>query len=297
MPAHARHSNKWFVTGATGMLGRQFVSTHGSRCVAMVRDVKGLPCDTVAGDLRDCASTATLIKKIKPEACFHFAACTDLEYCQQHPQEASLVNGKSTAALAAACSTIGARLVYMCTDAIFDGSTGNYSEDDALGPLNVYAETKLEGEKAALSASVRNISVRCNIFGTEAKISRQLKLYDWALSKLKNREAIIGFRDVFFNPLSVTTLSYLVADMVLLDLPGGLWHLGSQPFVSKDQFIRMVARANGLSDDSVTSGLQSETKLRPARPRNTTLRTDKMQRFGFSLPNIETELNITAQAS
>ena len=285
-------SKKWLVTGATGMLGRAFVEKWTSNCVAMVRSKTPLLCDSVEGILAEPRSIAAVIEKVRPSICFHFAACTNLVYCEQNPEYAEQINGNASAFIAKACAEIGARVVYMCTDSIFDGKKGNYAETDPPAPLNSYARSKLSGERATLAASQRNISIRGNIFGTERDPYNALKLYDWAVKSLRAEEPIIGFDDVFFNPVGVETLSEILGKIVQLDLPGGCWHVGTKYPVSKDQFIRLIAKSNGFSDACVTRGLQAHLNLQPARPLNTTLQTLKIEAAGISIPTIESELEL-----
>jgi dTDP-4-dehydrorhamnose reductase len=282
----------WLVTGATGMLGGAFVKKWASNCVAMVRSKTPLPCDTVEGFLAEPSSIAAVIRKVKPTMFFHFAACTNLSYCEQNPYYANQINATASAAIAEACADIGARVVYMCTDSIFDGKKGSYAETDTPAPLNAYALSKLRGEMATLASSERNISIRGNIFGMECEQATSLKLYDWVVKSLRTKEPITGFADVFFNPLGVDTLSDILVKIVRLDLPGGCWHLGAKNPISKEQFIRLVAKSNGLSDACVTRGLQADLNLRPARPLNTSLQTHRIESAGISMPTIESELEL-----
>jgi dTDP-4-dehydrorhamnose reductase len=285
-------SKPWLVTGATGMLGGAFVNKWAHESVAIVRRNALLPCETIEGFLDEPSSIAAIIKKVRPSVCFHFAACTNLAYCEQNPGYADKINVVASSAIAKACADTGTRVVYMCTDSIFDGKKGNYSEADATTPLNSYASSKLRGEQVILASSERNISIRGNIIGTERQHISSMKLYDWAVENLKNQESITGFADVIFNPLGVDTLSEFLGQIVQLDLPGGCWHLGTKNPVSKDQFIRLVAKSNGLSDACITRGLQADLNLQPARPLNTSLQTVKIESAGISMPTIESELDL-----
>ena len=272
------------------MLGRAFVEKWSSNCVAMVRSKARLPCAVVEGFLDEPNSILAVIRKVKPAVCFHFAACTSLSFCERNPDYAGQVNATASAAIAKACADVGARVVYMCTDSIFDGRKRNYAEADTPAPLNVYAQSKLRGELALLASGGRNISIRGNIFGTEREQPASLKLYDWILKNLITQEPIIGFADVFFNPLSVDTLSEVLVKMLQLDVPGGCWHVGTTNPISKDQFIRLIAKINRLSDACATRGMQQDLNLHPVRPLNTTLQTLKIESAGIPMPTIESEL-------
>ena len=297
MNSGIKKTNKpWLVTGGSGMLGRAFVKRWANHCVAMVRKQTPLPCDSVEGILADAGSIAAVVSKVRPSTCFHFAACTNLAFCEENPEYAEQINAVASTAIAASCAENGARVVYMCTDSIFDGIKGNYSETDLPAPLNSYARSKWRGEQATLASSKQNISIRANIFGTESVESDAPKLYDWAVKKLRIQEPINGFTDVIFNPLGVDTLSDHLGKIVQLGLPGGCWHLGTKNPLSKDQFIRIVAKSNGLSDACVTRGLQADLNLLPARPLNTSLQIHKIESSGISMPTIESELELLTKS-
>lgn len=204
------------------MLGGAFVRKWAHRCVAMTRRPTEMPCEQISADFSDCNALQAAIVRAKPEACFHFAACTDLALCEREPALADSVNVQVTRQIARACSQVNARMVYMSTDSVFDGMTGGYSEDDSPQPLNVYAKTKWKGEGEARSASPDHLVVRGNLFGTVRGKSSGLKLYDWALHSLATQTPVTGFTDVVFNPLSVDSLSLILGKMVMARLKGGI---------------------------------------------------------------------------
>ncbi len=276
------------------MLGGAFVNKWANHCVALVRNSVPLTCHLIQADLSEPTSIVAAVKKVRPSICFHFAACTDLTYCEQNPKYAEKINGTATAVLAEICASMGTRVIYMCTDSIFDGKSGNYAETDIPAPLNFYARSKLSGEQATLAASNRNISIRGNIFGTQDRHDSP-KLYDWVVKSLRIQQPITGFADVFFNPIGVNTLSEILAKMVQVNLSGGCWHVGTRNPISKDSFIRLVARSTGLSDGCVTSGSQGHLGLQPPRPLNTTLKTLKLEAVGMKMPTIESELQSIAE--
>jgi dTDP-4-dehydrorhamnose reductase len=277
------------------MLGRAFMGQFADRCVALSRSQPDFSCEWVQGDLNDLLSVEDVIKRTLPSVCFHFAACTDLALCERDPLLADKINWHGAAGVARSCSEIGAKVVFMCTDSVFDGRRGNYAETDTPNPLNHYARSKLLGEQATLAAADTNISIRGNIIGRQGTEHGSPKLYDWALKGLKDRATITGFSDVVFNPLSVASLSSIVATIAERGLPGGIWHVGSLQAVSKEEFIRLVAHANRLGEENVLSGKQKDLDLYPPRPLNTSLKTGKIRRAGIEMPGIESEIELIAR--
>ena len=137
------------VTGAGGRLGRALVAylrAGGSDVVAWSRPEY---------DLEDPRSVATLVARHKPALVFHTAAWTDVDGCELDPARAARLNGEATAQLARACAAAGADLVYVSTNAVFDGRRENgpaYLETDVPAPGNAYGASKLAGERALTDA-------------------------------------------------------------------------------------------------------------------------------------------------
>ena len=137
------------VTGASGRLGRALLdvlSTQGNAVIAWSRPEY---------DLEDAAAAERLVTRDRPELVFHTAAWTDVDGCALDPARAALLNGQATADLARACAAAGAGLVYVSTNAVFDGRREDgrgYREDDATAPANAYGDSKLTGERAVLDA-------------------------------------------------------------------------------------------------------------------------------------------------
>ncbi|RFS84673.1 dTDP-4-dehydrorhamnose reductase [Actinomadura spongiicola] len=137
----------WLVTGAGGMLGTDLVArlngAAGEKTVGLRR-----------GDLdvTDAAAVRDVLRAHRPATVVNCAAWTAVDDAEAHEDAALAVNGTAVEALAAGCAEIGASLVQISTDYVFDG-TGDapYREDDRTAPANAYGRTKLAGERAALA--------------------------------------------------------------------------------------------------------------------------------------------------
>jgi dTDP-4-dehydrorhamnose reductase len=140
-----------------------------------------LPClesqhEVVGVDLNDFdISQETAVQKafreFRPEFVYHLAAYTDVDGCETNPQLAMQVNGQGTANLASASAQVGAAMLYVSTDYVFDGSGDTpWREDDAPNPLSVYGKSKLQGEKAVVSSLKEHFVVRSSwLFGPRGK--------------------------------------------------------------------------------------------------------------------------------
>src|SRR5690349_18100634 len=126
------------VTGAAGMLGQRVVADAR----ALGHDVTGI--DLPDLDLTDAEATATRIAALDPEAIINCAAYTNVDAAEEHEDVALRVNGDAAGNLARAAARIGARLVHVSTDYVFDGAKDTpWLESDPPGPLGAYGRTKL----------------------------------------------------------------------------------------------------------------------------------------------------------
>jgi dTDP-4-dehydrorhamnose reductase len=150
------------ITGAGGMLGNAIYPYFSSRfknVTATDKDVNEAWISHL--DVRDTSELRRHITQIKPTIVLHLAACTDLEFCEVHPDVARDTNATATAEVAAACDEVGATLVYISTAGVFDGTKeGFYTEADPPKPIMVYGQTKYDGELESAARCRRHFIVR-----------------------------------------------------------------------------------------------------------------------------------------
>ena len=117
-------------------------------------------------DITDGAAVSAYIAEHRPDLILHAAAITDNRAIEADPHAALEVNIKGTANLAGACVGTRIRLVYVSTDYVYPGDRGNFAEEDALQPANLYAWTKLAGE-AAVRAVPNHLIIRTSFGAAE----------------------------------------------------------------------------------------------------------------------------------
>src|SRR5512138_1549082 len=126
------------VVGANGMLGQDLMKE-------LAGEVKGLDLPDI--DITSLESVQEVMERLKPRVVVNAAAYTDVDGCESNADLAMQVNGEGPAFLAMATLSVGAKLVQVSTDYVFNGGKGEpYLEDDPTGPLSVYGESKLAGE-------------------------------------------------------------------------------------------------------------------------------------------------------
>ncbi len=148
------------VTGSYGQLGRAVLAAAASRGLTAV----GRDLDTL--DITDPAATSAAFAALHPAVVVNCAAWTEVDACETDPDRAMAVNGAAVGHLAAACRGLGALLVHISTDYVFEGSAGRpYREDDPVGPTSVYGRSKLEGERLAASTPEHLVARTAWLYG------------------------------------------------------------------------------------------------------------------------------------
>jgi len=138
---------KILITGARGMLGTDLVkrfTVHGSRFTVIGVDIDDF-------DITDEKGTIKEIKMVSPQVVINCAAFTDVDRCETESEKAFRVNRDGARNVALACREVGAKLIHISTDYIFNGEKREpYREEDGPGPINIYGLSKLEGEREIL---------------------------------------------------------------------------------------------------------------------------------------------------
>jgi dTDP-4-dehydrorhamnose reductase len=265
------------VTGASGLLGANFIQVaeaHGEDLLALSHEtLLRLPrTRAVQADLTDRNAVDTLVSRYAPEWIVHCAALTNVDWCEDHRERAVLVNEAMSRNLARAAEKIGASMIYLSTDSVFDGEKGDYRENDPPRPLNVYAETKLLGEYAVREATGRHLIVRTNIYGWN--LQNKLSLAEWMLSRLEDAGSMPAFSDVFFTPVLVNDLSLILLRLMKKDCHG-VFHAAGSERCSKYGFACILADVFHLDKSLIRPVSIAEAGLRAKRPRDTSLNCEK----------------------
>ena len=143
------------VTGADGMLGKDVVRAARARR----HGAHGLPRTKL--DICDADAVAAALGRHQPDVVINCAAYTDVDCAESDEERALEVNGAGAGLLARGCRDVGARLVHVSTDYVFDGRAERpYVESDAVGPRSAYGRTKLAGELEVLAAGGGHAVVR-----------------------------------------------------------------------------------------------------------------------------------------
>ncbi|MCK4897562.1 MAG: SDR family oxidoreductase [Anaerolineales bacterium] len=265
------------VTGASGLLGLN-LALEAAKDHEVFGTVKDHAITTDAfsvlqTDLLVPGAVERLLDKTKPDWIIHCAALANVDACEANPALARQLNSELPKKLATYVGRGGARLVHVSTDAVFDGQRGDYTEEDLPNPLSVYAQSKLDGERAVAEANPRAIIARVNLFGWSLTGKRSLA--EFFFYNLSAGKRVMGFTDVYFCPLLANHLARVFLKMLASDL-NGLYHVVSRDCFSKYDFGMMIAQRFDLDESLITPSSVEGAGLKAARSPKLTLRTDKL---------------------
>jgi dTDP-4-dehydrorhamnose reductase len=257
------------VTGANGLLGGEAVAQLG----ATGHEVLALglgphqpppgPHAWVSAEL-GTGEVERAILAFRAEAVLHCGAATDVDGCERDPLLAWRVNVDGTAEVARACRALGARLVAISTDYVFDGEAGPYGEDDLPNPRGAYARSKRCGEEAALllapgCAVARVAVVYSGRPGAKPTFATQV------VEKLARGEQVKAFCDQHTSTTLAATGAARCLELLLETSYAGVLHASDADVLDRVAFAQAVARRFGLSGEIVPVRT-ADVKLPAPRP-------------------------------
>jgi dTDP-4-dehydrorhamnose reductase len=240
------------ISGGTGQLGR-----------ALLRTAPAVECFTPSRQqltITDFDAVWALIKQFAPDVIIHAAAMTDVDGCERDPEAAWQINALATQNIAAAAQQIGARLVYLSTNFVFDGeATEPYHEFAKPQPISVYGASKLAGEEAVRALCPQHYVVRTAMVYDETGrnfVNTMLRL-------AQNHDRLTVVHDQFGNPTYAHDLG--VAIWKLIEQPSyGTFHLTNQGTTSWFDWAVEVFRLAGV--DIRVEPIPAAEYQRAARP-------------------------------
>ena len=232
------------------------------------------------GDLSDSYFTNSF--EVKFDIVIHCSAEVNVNLCEIDKAHAFNSNVKATENIVSLNPKL---MVYISTDAVFDGQKGGYDETSEVKPLNYYAKTKLLGEDIVRKSKNDYLILRTNIFGFNQPLKNSL--FEWAYKELSNGSAINGYSNMYFNPLYVGQISELLKEWVDYEIESGTYNLGSDESISKHNFLEQVIEVFNFNKNSLNSVCFNAKNFDAPRALNTNLNTVKVKKifinFDFKL--------------
>ena len=275
---------KALVFGPTGQLGTDVVrvlTERGEDVVPVTRDV---------ADLTDPAAVEALFVRERPDAVVNCAAYHDVAGCEDDPELAFEVNAAAVERLARHSADVGAKLMTVSTDYVFDGKkAGGYREEDEPRPLNRYGESKLAGEQRALDAHPKTFVVRTqSLFGVAGPSGKGLNFVDLML-KLSGERDEIKVDRFRMAPTGTAELADNMSSLLQTD-DFGLYHMSCQGETTWYEFARAILEPLG-AEVTITPVANDFYPTTFTRPESTYLVNARLQERGLDrMPHWEQSL-------
>lgn len=275
------------ITGITGLLGKYLVETSKASDDLsgvylgnyQMQDAKNLKYYNL--DVQDKNALKKLFKDNVIEIVIHAAGIADVDFCERHYKIAYRSNVLGTQNIIKLCKMHKTKLVYISTNAVFDGENPPYKEEDKVNPINKYGLIKLECEKRVKEAFEKYIIIRpILLYGWNHRRERK-NLVTFLLEKLSGAGVVNMVTDIYDNPL----FSYHCAQAIWSILEKGrygIYHIAGKDIVNRYDYALMVADIYGLDRSLIRPVKNSFFNGIAPRPKNTSYDTSKLQKeIGF----------------
>lgn len=268
-----RQKKIYLITGGNGRLGtdlRHLLDEQGAAYLST---------DSAEMDITDAQATMNKIKAIQPTVIFHCAAYTAVDKAEDEGKELDgKINVDGTKNVVLAAEAVGATLIYISTDYVFDGTKkdGKYATDDQVNPQNEYGRTKLLGEKA-----VQAIMSKYYIIRTSWVFGQYGHNFIFTMQRLaKEHDTLTVVNDQFGRPTWTRTLAEFMTYLVMNSAPNGIYHLSNDNSCSWHEFAQEILKDADVIVNPVNS---KEFPQKATRPQYSVLDLSKSKDIGFEI--------------
>lgn len=274
------------LTGGNGQLGTEL------RHLLDEKGVKYVSTDAKEMDITDAQATMDYITNLKPTVIYHCAAYTAVDKAEDEGKALDeKINVDGTRNVALAAKEVGATLVYISTDYVFDGKLkdGEYAVDAPINPLNEYGRTKALGEKA-----VQEIMDDYYIIRTSWVFGKYGHNFVFTMQKLaETRDELTIVNDQFGRPTWTRTLAEFMYFVIDQKAPFGIYHLSNDNACSWYEFAKEILKDTDVKVSPVTS---EQFPQKATRPQYSVMDLSKTKALGFKIPTWQEALQGMLQA-
>lgn len=257
------------VTGVKGQLGHDVVNELEKR------GHKAIGVDIDEMDITDAASVEKVITEAAPDAVIHCAAYTAVDAAEDNVDLCRRVNAEGTENIAKVCKALDCKMMYISTDYVFNGQGERpWEPDDEREPLNVYGQTKYEGELAVEQLEKFFIVRIAWVFGVNGK-----NFIKTMLNLGKTRDSLTVVADQIGSPTYTFDLARLLVDMIETE-KYGRYHATNEGLCSWYEFACEIFRQAGMNV-KVTPVTSDQYPAKAKRPMNSRMDKSKLQENGF----------------
>lgn len=261
---------KVLVTGVKGQLGYDVMNELKKR------GLEAVGADIEEMDITDEESVNRFIMAAKPDAVIHCAAYTAVDAAEENEDICRRVNADGTRNIAKVCKELDCKMIYISTDYVFDGQGSRpWEPDEERHPLNVYGQTKYEGELAVQELLEKYFIVRIAwVFGVNGK-----NFVKTMLNLAQTHDTLTVVNDQYGSPTYTYDLARLLVDMVQTD-KYGIYHATNEGICTWYEFACEIFKQANVAV-KVLPVSAAEYRAKAKRPENSRMSKEKLTENGF----------------
>ena len=264
---------KILIVGADGQLAFDLIKIF-SNDYEIIKAVHG------DFDVADKIATENFIKNCAPNIVINTVAYHKTEECELSPEKSFAVNAIGAFNVAKAAKEVGAKVIFISTDYVFDGSKEFFTEGDIPNPLNVYGASKLAGENLTKIVNENHYIIRTSWLYGVHKSGKGNNFVTLMLEKAKNDEIIKVIDDQFGSPTYTYNLALKIKELIDKSISSGVYHITNSGSCSWYEFAERIFELSNLKPnlERIKSG-DGPSKIK--RPKYSSLISENLKKQGI----------------
>ena len=281
---------KILIFGGYGNLGTAFYILMRNK-YSIYRVGRSKNSQIVNSKLGNCKK---IIENINPDFILNLISETNVDKCENNFNLSKKLNFEYPKNILFSMKGLSKKpkLIHISTDQVYSKKKFplKNKERDAK-PINVYGKTKVQGERLVQK---KHIVLRTNYIG-KTRIKGKKFLCDWIFNSIINRKKIVGYKNIYFNPLNISSLCLIIEKIFLKKIKSGVYNLGSSGFISKYDLIKMFVKKFDKNKNVILLKREyKHDKDKARRPLNMLMNTSKLQKCAkIKFPDVLKEVRKT----
>jgi len=269
------------ILGGTGLLGKALMESCPKDVTLYATHLRNLPAGFPHNPLRrldvtNREQTQRLFHEIQPDAVVHLAGVGSVDFAEKNQRDAWVINVQGTQHVVEACGIFGSKLIYLSSNAIFDGECPPYHEASVRQPVNYYGHLKVEAEDAVQSSGLEYATVRAILmYGWHYPHARENPVTMW-IRLLRDGKPVKVVNDRYWKPLYVEDCANLIWT-ILKKGKTGTYNIAGPDRMTLFEFALQAAQVFGLDSTLIEPVPTNYFPTIAPRPFDTSFLTDKIQ--------------------